>query len=262
MTVTTYQTLNFGANPFVLDGPSTLGSGVILPNFKLGHVSYGDSELECVYCKLTLAAATTLIPGQAYTIDDDYNATLLSTANSPRGSKVMILMVNAPPAAQQPAGTYFGWFVRAGKVPVLTNTLTPATAAGGLAETSTTAGTINTPAGAATVGAKLIVGLYYTKAPATFTASTTNGSALLTGPFTGVSIGSGPFVGQTITGTGIPGSTTIVSIQTYQQAGSPQGVISSITMSAAATATGSAVTITPTLCGEANVQWCYVDKTN
>ena len=256
MTITTYNTADFGANPYVLDGPAALGSGVIVTNFKLGHVSWGDSEAEYVYCKLVLAAATTLIPGQAYVIDDDFTATLISTANSPRGSKVMILLVNAPASAQQAAGTYYGWFVRAGQVPVLAAAINVAATAGGLAETSATAGSINTPAGAATVGSKLIVGLYYTKAPAAFTASTTNGSAVLTGPFTGATLGSGPFVGATVAGTGIPASTTIASIQYVG------GVVSSITMSANATATGSAVTITPTLVGEARVMWPYVDKTN
>lgn len=262
MTVSTFQTAWFGSNPNVLDGPvgspTPTGSGVIVPQFKLGHLAQGDSEAEFIYCKLVLAAATTLIPGQAYVIDDDYNATLLSTANSPRGAKVMFLMVNAPSNAQQPAGTYYGWFLRSGKFPVLTNTLT----VGALAETSATAGTINTPAGAATVGSKLIVGLYYTKAPATFTATTTNGSPTLTGPFTGVSLASGPFAGQTISGAGIPASTTVLSVNTYQQSGSPQGSVSSITMSANATASAAAVTITPTLLGEANIMWPYVDKTN
>jgi hypothetical protein len=257
MTVATFQTAYFGSNPFVLEGPIVAGSGVLGPQFKPGHVAYGDSETEYVYCKLVLGAATTLIPGQAYTIDDDYNATLLSTANSPRGTKVMFLLPNAPSNAQQPAGTYYGWFVRAGKVPVPSNAIV----LGALAETSTTPGTVNT-AVTPTVTSKLIVGLYYTKAPATFTASTTSGSPTLTGPFTGVSIGSGPFVGQTISGAGIPASTTILSVNTYANTGSPQGSVSSITMSANATATAAGVTITPSLLGEANVQWCYVDKNN
>jgi hypothetical protein len=260
MTVATYQTLNFGANPAIIDGPSTLGSGVIVPNYKLGHVSYGDCESEYVYVKLTLAAPTIVIPGQAYWLDDDYNATLLSTASSPRGAKVVIACANSVTAL--PAGAYFMWCLRSGQFPVAAVTITVAVTAGGVAETSATAGSINTPAAAATVGSKLIVGLYYTKAPATFTATTTVGSAVLTGPFTGVSTASGPFAGAAIAGTGIPASTIIQSIQV---AGN---VVQSITMGNAAgalvnaTASGSAIVVTPTLMGEARVMWAYIDKTN
>lgn len=255
MTVATYQTLNFGANPFVIDGPSVLGSGVIVPNFKTGHVSYGDDESEYVYVKLTLAAPTIVIPGQAYWIDDDYNATLLTTASAVRGAKVVIACANSVTAL--PAGAYFMWCIRAGQFPVAYTTLVT----NNLCETTATGGSVNSPA-APTVSSKAVVGLYYTKSPATFTATTTNGSAVLTGPFTGVSTASGPFAGAAITGTGIPASTIIQSVNV---AG---GIVQSITMGNAAgalvtaTASGSAIVVTPTLMGEARVMWAYIDKTN
>ena len=249
MTVATYQTLNFGSNPTLIDGPSTLGSGVIVPNFKAGHVAYGDCESEYVYVKVTLGSTAAFLPGQLYVVDDDYNATLISTTNSPRGSKVVVCQANSLGA--QPVGVYYLWMLRAGQSPVAYTTLTT----NNLTETTATAGALNSPS-TPTTTSKLISGLYFTKAPATFTATVTNGSTVLTGPFTGVSTGSGPFAGAAISGTGIAGGATIAAVNV---AGN---VVQSITMSAAATASGSAIVVTPSLVGEARVMWPFVDKTN
>jgi hypothetical protein len=84
-----------------------------------------------------------------------------------------------------------------------------------------------------------------------FTANTTNTSNVLTSPSTVYGI----YPGQTITGTGIPASTTITAIN-----GVPGSY--TITLSANATATGSAVAMTTSLYVEAYLKWSYIDKTN
>lgn len=82
--------------------------------------------------------------------------------------------------------------------------------------------------------------------------TTTNGSAVLTN----VTTVYGMYPNQTITGTGIPASTTILSIN-----GNPGNY--SITLSAAATATANNIAVT-TNAGymECYFIWPYVDKTN
>ena len=256
MTIARYNTSDFGANPFSYDIASVSGTGSLVPQFKLGHVTWGDSEAEWVYAKLTLASTTNLLPGQLYVTDDDYNLTLLTTSGASRGQVVYVSSVFAPALA---AGTYYLWVARSGQIPVAYTTLTT----NNLTETTATGGAANSPS-SPTVGSKLIVGLYFTKSPATFTGTVTNGSPYITGPFTftGSAADSGPFVGQTITGTGIPASTIIGAISFVA------GQVTQITMMTAAgvlvngTATNTGVTITPSLLGEARLRWSYIDKTN
>src|SRR3982074_1534837 len=121
MTVATFQTAIDGVNPFVVEGPATLGSGVIVPQYRLGHVAYGDAESEWVYCKYTSVSNQVLSPGLLFTVDDDYTATLLTTANSPRGSKVMAcgvgLGVNGQSVTTVTSSVYYLWLARAGQMP-------------------------------------------------------------------------------------------------------------------------------------------------
>ena len=79
MTVNTFQTAWFGVNPFTVEGPSTSGTGVIVPQFRLGHVAYGDAGTEYVYCKYTSVSNLVLQPGIAFTVNDDWTATIAST---------------------------------------------------------------------------------------------------------------------------------------------------------------------------------------
>jgi hypothetical protein len=255
MTVASFQTAIFGANPFNVDGPTgTTGTGTILPQFLPGHVAYGDAGSEYTYCKLVLGSTTNVLPGQLYYIDDDYNATLLATAASPRGSRVAVCRALA---FQLAAGTYYIWLQHAGQAPVAYTTLT----ANNLTETTATAGSCNSPA-SPTVSSKLITGLYYTKSPATFTGTVTNGSPNITA-LSISTLSSGPYLGATITGTGIPASTIIGGVTT-----TAQGIVTSLQMTTTSgalvngTATNTGVTITPSLLGEARVIWPYVDKTN
>lgn len=269
MTVATFQTGIDGANPFVVEGPATLGSGVIVPQYRLGHVAYGDAETEWVYCKYTSVANQVLSPGLLFTVDDDYTATLLTTANSPRGSKVMVCGVGLGYAGASfttvTGSVYYVWLARAGQMPVAYATVGTV---GNLAETSANAGSVgagNFP-NSATVGSKLITGLYVTKAVGTtFTGTTTNGSTAVTvaaGQITPDGTG-GVWIGSVLSATGIASNQTITA---FQYTGTS---ITGLTLSAAATASGS-VTITATSNGlagpaglaQARVLWPYVDKTN
>ncbi len=257
MTVATFQTSNPGINPFVVEGPATLGSGVITPQYRLGHVAYGDAETEWVYCKYTSVSNQVLSPGLLFTVDDDYTATLLTTSNSPRGSKVMVCGVGLGYGGQSvttvTGSIYYMWLARAGQMPVAYTTMATA---GNPAETTATGGTANFP-NSATSLSKVIVGLYITKAVGgTFTGTTVNGSTAVTVAAGQLSVDGGPaWIGTTLSATGIASSQTITAFQTNGT------TITGFTLSAAATASGS-VTITPSLVAQARVMWPYVDKTN
>lgn len=256
MTITTLQTSTFGANVFGADTAAASGSGLILPNIKLGTIAFGDNELEAVYCKYTSVSNQLLVPGLLFAIDDDYTATLLTTSNSPRGVQVGVCMVGlgGQPSLTTVTGTvYYIWLARAGRVPV--NYTTVATL-GNLAETTATGGAANFP-NSATVSSKLITGLYITKAVGgTFSGTTVNGSPIVTVATGQITLDGPVFIGSTVTGTGIPASTTVLSF-TYNG----QNQITALTLSANATASGT-VTITNSLNAAARVYWPYVDKTN
>lgn len=257
MTVATLQTAIDGVNPFVVEGPAVLGSGIIVPQFKLGHVAYGDCELEAVYCKYTSVSNLVLQPGVLFTVDDDYTATLLTTANSPRGSKVMVCLVGLGvnnPAVTTVTGTvYYLWLGRCGQLPVA---YTAVATVGNVGETTATGGAANFP-NSLTTSAKQISGLYITKAVGgTFTGTTVNGSTAVTVAAGQLSADSGPsWLGSTLSATGIAASQTITAIQ-YNGTS-----IVGFTLSAAATASGT-VTITNSLVAQARVMWPYILSTN
>ncbi|MCV9942995.1 hypothetical protein [Rhizobium sp. BT-175] len=261
MSIATFQTDRLGANPFVVDGPFVPGSGVPSPQFALGSSTLGDREAEFVFCRLVLASQTTLQPGQWFQWTRDYDASLLTTAAAVVGQRCGVFAGAAQPptiaggpvgAITLAAGTYYIWLQRNGQAPAQ---VTTATAALVVAETTTTAGVANAPA-SATVGTKAIANVNFAAANQTFTATTVNGSPVLTN-LTGVSVGSGPFIGASVAGTGIPGGTTIAGL-TY----SPSGVIQSITLSANATANGTGITVTATAVLEATLMRPYLSKTN
>jgi hypothetical protein len=257
MTVATFLTVNDGVNPFTAEGPAVAGSGVIVPQFRLGHVAYGDAESEWVYCKYTSVSNQVLSPGLLFTVDDDYTATLLTTSNSPRGSKVMVCGVGLGYGGQSvttvTGSVYYLWLARAGQIPCAYTTMATA---GNLAETTATGGAANFP-NSATVSSKLIVGLYITKAVGgTFTGTTTNGSKIVTLAPGQLTADSGPsWIGSTLSATGIAASQTVASLIWTGTS------ITGLVLSANATASGT-VTITNSLVAQARVLWPYVDKTN
>lgn len=263
MAIARTQTERFGASPFTIEGPIVSGSGIPGPNFTLGSIAWGEAEAEWVYCKLVLGSTTTLSPGQWLQWDKDYTANLLTTATAVVGYGCGVLSAQsiAPTVAggvastiTLAAGTYYIWVQRAGQAPSVVSAAT--TAALLIAETTTTAGQSNVPA-SATVSTKQITPVSYQAANITFTATTVNGSNVLTILSAAASTASGPFLGATIAGTGIPGATTVTGL-TY----SPSGTVASITLSANATANGTAIIMTVTGVLEARLMWPYVSKVN
>ncbi|MHC2216499.1 hypothetical protein [Rhizobium leguminosarum] len=261
MSVATIQSDRLGANPFVVEGPIVSGSGIPGPNFSLGAVAGGDRESEWVYCQLVLASQTTLQPGQWFQWTRDYVASLLTTAAAVVGQRCGVFSGAAQPptltgspvgAITLAAGTYYIWLQRNGQAP---SQVATATAALVVAETTTTAGQASAPA-SATATTKAIANVNFAAANQTFTATTVNGSNLLTS-LSGLTAGSGPFIGAAVSGTGIPGGTTISGI-TY----SPSGVVQSITLSANATANGTGITITATGVLEATLMRPFLSKVN
>lgn len=262
MSVVTSQTERFGANPFTVEGPFVAGSGIPAPNFALGSLAWGPSEAEWVYCKLVLASTTTLQPGMWFQWDKDYTATLLTTAAAVVGYGVGVFSgqssnpsVTGGPAGTitLAAGTYYIWLQRAGQSPALVSAAT--TPALVIAETTATAGQANVPA-SATATTKQITPVSFQAANITFTATTVNGSNVLT-LLSGASVGSGPFIGASIAGTGIPGSTTVTGL-TY----GPNGAVQSIALNNNATANGTAITMTVTGVLECRLMWPYIAKVN
>ncbi|UWM76534.1 hypothetical protein N1937_04650 [Rhizobium sp. WSM4643] len=261
MSIATIQSDRLGANPFVVEGPIVSGSGIPSPNFSLGAVAGGDRESEWVYCQLVLASQTTLQPGQWFQWTRDYVASLLTTAAAVVGQRCGVFSGAAQPptltggpvgAITLAPGTYYIWLQRNGQAPALVAT---ATAALVVAETTTTAGQASAPA-SATATTKAIANVNFAAANQTFTATTVNGSNLLTS-VSGLNAGSGPFIGAAVSGTGIAGGTTISGI-TY----SPSGVVQSITLSANATANGTGITITATGVLEATLLRPFLSKVN
>jgi len=261
MSVASIQSDRLGANPFVVEGPIVSGSGIPGPNFALGAIAGGDRESEWVYCQLVLASPTTLQPGQWFQWTRDYVASLLTTAAAVVGQRCGVFSGAAQPptltggpvgAITLAAGTYYIWLQRNGQAP---SQVATATAALVVAETTTTAGQASAPA-SATATTKAIANVNFAAANQTFTATTVNGSNLLTG-LAGLSAGSGPFIGAAVSGTGIAGGTTISGI-----AYSPNGVVQSITLSANATANGTGITITATGVLEATLMRPFLSKVN
>lgn len=266
MTIAKVQTGNIGANPFSIEGPfpsTVTGSGLPGPNFTLGYVSYGDSEAEWVYCKMTLAGTTTITPGMWMQWDKDYNAIFVTTATAVVGQRAGILSVTSAPLTVSGgpignqsllAGVYYVWVQRAGQAPaVVSGTITPNLV---VAETTATAGTLACPA-SPTATTKQITPVSFSAANFAFTGTITNGSPIITVLSAAATTGSGPFIGATVAGTGIPGATTVTGITL-----SPSGTLQTITMSANATASTAALAITATLVLEVSLQWAYVAKVN
>jgi len=250
-----------GANPCLLYGPATSasgsnGTGVIQPQFRLGMIISGDLGAEFVYGKLTLASVTDLLPGQVYQLDKDYNATLLTTANSVLNEEAVVLNVWGPNTA---AGAWYGWFQRAGHVAVQA---AAASVASGAGETTATAGALKFPA-TPTAGTKSVgpASAYGASSSIAFTGATVNGSPYITGltAITDLQLG------QVITGTGLPANSIIAGID--KTAAGWRVLIGTNTagsyqVNQNATANGSGVTFTVTNMVVVNWDWPTLNKQN
>lgn len=193
-----------GANPCVALVASN-GSGIPAPQFKLGQRVFGDNAAEFVLGQLVLAAVTDLVPGQAYEMDENFNLTLLTTANSVLNTEVGLAQVWKP---QAPVGTYFVWLQVAGHA---AGQLAAASVATGYGETTATAGVLKYPA-SPTAGAKSVApaSSYLASAGfATMTCTTTTGSPTLTN----VSSIADVTLGAAIAGAGIPANAIVSNIR-------------------------------------------------
>jgi hypothetical protein len=164
---------------------------------------------EFLFVKLTLAATTDLLPGQAYQIDANFNATLLTTTNSVLNSELLVANVWA---LQQVPGVYFLFLQRAGRCSVQAAAASIST---GQAETTATAGQlkfVNTH----TAGTKSSTSVTAMSASSgiTFTCATTSGSPFLTNVVSANAMGgvNDLQIGQVITGTGFPANAIIAAI--------------------------------------------------
>lgn len=244
MSIARFVNSNPGAAPTVLlTPPSTTnsGTGIPQPQFVVGQTLTGPRGGEWQLCTLVLASTTSLTNGQAYVIDTDFVATLITTTNSTRGYSVGIGSVQQ---ASVVAGTYYIWLQINGHAGVAStgavNSVMETTATGGLLNAA------NTP----TSTAKTVFAAS-TFAAVTFTADNTNLSLVLTNvsSFNNVSIGA------TLSGTGVGSSAKIVSF------GVVNGV-NQITVDVASTATNTAQTITQTGVIPVNLTRPYVGITN
>jgi len=250
-----------GVNPCVLDGPvpaaGVSGQGLVFPKFKVGMIASGDLGAEFIYGKLVLGATTDLLPGQGYFLDKDFAATLISATNGNNtlNAEVGVLNVWGP---STPAGTYYGWFQRAGHASVSSVAGSVAT---GAAETGAAAGQFKFPA-AATVGQKSAgpMTAFVASSGVTFSGTTTNGSPYITA----IAAITDLQLGQVITGTGLPSNSIIAAID--KQANGWRVTIGTNTAGSYATtqnatASGTA-TFTVTSHVTANIFWPTLNKQN
>jgi hypothetical protein len=136
--------------------------------FNRGHRATGDFGGLFLYGQATAAVAA----GDWIVFDNNYNATLGATANSPRGAKVAVARY-AMPAGQ------FGWFQVEGQGPART---AGAIAAGAQINTTATPGAFDDDA---TVGAKRIDGVALLVAAA---GAVTNAEFTLSNPVIGATL--------------------------------------------------------------------------
>ena len=257
-----------GANPCVLDGPvpvsTATGSGLLFPKFRLGMTIQGDYGADFIYAKLVLAAATDLLPGQWYFIDENFLLTLGSATNASNTLSYETGILNVF-ANQQAAGTYYAWLHRAGHASVSALAGSVAT---GAAETSATAGNMKFPA-TATVGQKSITTAtaFVASSGVTFTGNTVSGSPYITNV---VSLIPGGAItdlqlGQVITGTNLPANAIVAGIDAIGgkwriAIGTNTAATYTTLQNATGTATGTTFTVTSHV--SANIYWPTLTKQN
>lgn len=209
-------------------------------NQRPGTIVHGDGGATFMVCRFTATNGQVLNQGDLMRIDNNFVATLAVTSGGALGPKVGTFFVggnylNVPTDQMtpfsytfSPAGDYAVW-VQIDGVSLLNCASTALT--GKVVTTSTTAGRADAPTGGPASGSYTLGGVFLPATNYTFTATTVNGSPVLTNVSTLVGI----YPNQTISGTGIPGSTTIASIDAKAN---------TVTLSANATANGSTITMT------------------
>lgn len=230
-----------GPRMYTPEGPFTsfFGSGATpFPNFDPGVVTEGEAEAEYVSLIFAPVAAVTLNQGDFLWWDNSYTAQQTSTGagSAPFGASVGTFFlggrVGDPGALQgnqwsytfQP-GLYSIWAQRAGTS--IGNIATGGTQTKPVNSTATL-GQLSQPA-SPLAGSMGIQNVYAAAASQVFTANTTTGSTVLT------NVSSNKFLvrGQALSGTGVATGAYIADISG-----------TTVTMSAAATANGSGISIT------------------
>ena len=262
---------DLGANPCRAYGPvptsGTTGNGILLPPYRVGSVINGDAGSEFILCKLILASATDLLPGQVYFINESFALTLLSTTNANNliNCEVGVLNVWYP---QCPAGTYYVWLQRAGHCSVQA---IAGSVANGFGETNaSTAGALKFPA-SATAGQKSVSPSsgFVASSGVTFTGNTVNGSPYITNVVTATATPLNPIedlqVGQVITGTNLPSNAIIAAIDRQGSGwritiGTNTAGSYNVLQNCTGTATGTTFTVTSHV--TANLYWPTLFKQN
>lgn len=260
-----------GVNPWVLYGPTPSTTTVMtnaIPQvqFRVGTVSPADYETEWVFCRLSVASVTDYMPGQVFSVDENFNAALITTtvASNNKNTNVMVGSVFAPATA---AGTYYLWLARAGNLAVQA---AASSTAFGQAETTATAGLVKFLASASHTATSYtlspLIG-YGASSSITFKADSVNGSPVLsnitsqvTGPLAGTGGITDLVPGMVFTGTGAPANSIIAAIDKLGPGGTYRISIGTNTTGAQstaqnATATGTQVTFTVTSHVAAKVMW-------
>jgi hypothetical protein len=208
-----------GVSPWVLYGPVSSTTSVMASaagygsnavpqvQFRLGMVTQGDFETEWVFCRYVVSGPVDILPGQVYGVDENFNASLLTTttAAAAANSNVYVGYAFAPATA---SGTYYLWLARAGNLAVQA---AASSLAFGQAQSGATAGQVkflNTH----TAGTWTVQPLtaYGASSSITFKADTVNGSPQMlnvTSQITGPQGATGGITdlipGMVFTGTGI-----------------------------------------------------------
>lgn len=220
---------NGGSSPFTpggmilaapIDGVDT---GTNVPNWGLCELVYAYNS------------STAIVPGTLVVLDKDYNI-VVNPATSNTGRPVYVALTNFAAGTTTRQG---GWILRSGICPV---TFSVAATTGAVYR-----GTAGNATPTAAAGAQILNATTLIAAASAFTRTVTtlNGSKVLKMART-----NGVFIGQTISGTGIPGATTVAAVDPSGQA---------VTLSAAATASGTVTgTFTPTGFGIVHLDRAFV----
>ena len=230
----------------------------IRDSFRPGTIVHGDGGASFVAASFTATASQVVNQGDLAFVDNNFVATLGVTSAAKLGVKVGTFFFGgnyqmAPTSAAfsftfPSAGVYIVW-VQVDGVSLLNCASTALT--GKTVTSSTTAGQADAPTAGPASGSYTLGGVFLPATNYTFTANTTNGSAVLTN----LSTVTGIYPNMTISGTGIPASTTISSIN-----GSAGNY--TITLSANATATGSTITMTCAKYVEAYLNSAFISAAN
>lgn len=256
-----------GINPYVIYGPISatatsvmafstgFGSNAIPQiQFRLGLVAQGDYETEWIFCRYVSTGTPDLLPGQVWQIDENYSASLITTTTAAANlnAQVGVSYVFFPAI---PAGTYYFWLARAGRVIVQA---AASSLAGGGAQTGATAGQVKFLT-THTAGTWQVspFSAFAASSNITFLGDTVNGQPYITNiksqiSINGVTGGLTDIVpGAVITGTNMPSNALIKTIDqlgaggTYRiTLGTNTAGAMNTTQNASGTAAGTTFTIT------------------